>query len=67
VENNKIWSGPSYPNAIEYRFPSSFDITISGNITSKKIISRHGAQATLVDNITNAGSHTIIPKRQIMH
>jgi len=67
VENNKIWSDHSYPNAIENRFPSSFDITIKGNITNKKIISRNGAQVTLVDNITNAGSHAIIPKRQIMH
>jgi hypothetical protein len=54
VIGNRIWLGGNYPNAIEYRFPSTRDVIISNNITNKAIRSRNGGEAELSDNITDA-------------
>ena len=54
IENNKIWLGHNYPNAIEYRFLSTKNVVIKNNITNKDIVSRNGAKAKLSNNKTNA-------------
>lgn len=60
IENNKIWLGHNYPNAIEYRFSSTTGVIIHGNITNKKISSRNGGVADVFDNITDADLETIL-------
>ncbi|HED36451.1 MAG TPA: right-handed parallel beta-helix repeat-containing protein [Gammaproteobacteria bacterium] len=60
VENNGIWMAHDYPNAIEYRSPSTRNVVIKNNITNKKIISRNGAKAILLDNTVDAKREEII-------
>lgn len=50
ISNNDIQLNTSYPNAIEYRFPHTQNVIIEGNKTNKAIISRDGADATLINN-----------------
>jgi len=52
VYNNTIFV--NYPNAIEYRFPSSSNIRISNNLCNKAITSRNGGTATEETNFTQA-------------
>ncbi|WP_156844068.1 right-handed parallel beta-helix repeat-containing protein [Alteromonas sp. RW2A1] len=54
ITNNEIQLNSSYPNAIEYRFPSTQDVVITSNITNKSIVARDGADGTLLAN-TSAG------------
>jgi len=54
IENNRIWMEHNYPNAIEYRFPSTQNVIINNNITNKNIVSRNGGKAELSNNKTNA-------------
>ena len=54
IENNRIWLGHKYPNAIEYRFPSTQNVFLKNNITNKDIVSRNGAKAQRSNNKTNA-------------
>ncbi len=49
IENNKVYLGHHYPNAIEYRFPSTNAI-IKNNHTNKHISSRDDGRAELIDN-----------------
>lgn len=50
ILNNRIFLAHDYPNAIEYRFPSSKNVIITGNISNKGIRRRNGAQATVTRN-----------------
>jgi len=52
VANNDIFLNSSYPNAIEYRFQSTQNVIIRENVTNKSIVSRDGADAILIDNIS---------------
>jgi hypothetical protein len=50
ILNNKIYLAHSYDNAIEYRFTSTINVKISGNLTNKAIRKRGGASAILKNN-----------------
>jgi len=63
IENNRIWLAHGYPNAIEYRFPSTYGVIIRNNISNKNIVSRNGGQAKLSNNITDATRSEIIEVR----
>lgn len=63
VINNSIWLAHDYPRAIEYRFPSTREVLISGNMTNKKISSRDGGQAELKNNITDARLEQILSRQ----
>ena len=52
VKNNTVYFEHHYPNAIEYRFSISENVTISGNRTNRAVTSRDGASAELSDNVT---------------
>ena len=54
IINNRIWLEHDYPNAIEYRFPSTHDVLITNNMTNKLIQSRDGGSARLEDNHTDS-------------
>ncbi len=56
VYNNTIFFENSYPNAIEYRFAASRNISISNNLTNRKILARDGASGELANNLSNAAS-----------
>lgn len=65
IENNRIWLKHHYPNAIEYRFPSTNNVIIRNNVTNKNIVSRNGGKAKLTNNITNA-KFKDIPENHVM-
>lgn len=50
VEGNIIYLQHHYPNSIEYRYPTSQNLLIKGNLTNRRIVSRNGAKAKVVDN-----------------
>lgn len=50
VEGNTIVMAGTYPNAIEYRFPRTSGVVITGNTTDAAILARDGAAGTVVDN-----------------
>jgi hypothetical protein len=50
ILNNNIYLEHSYNNAIEYRFPSTVNVEIRGNLTNKAIRKRDGASAKLTKN-----------------
>ena len=52
VYNNTVYI--AYPNAIEYRFPSTNGVTITNNLCNTAITSRNGGQAALSSNVQNA-------------
>ena len=60
IENNRIWLGHNYPNAIEYRYSSTQNVIIQNNITNKAIVSRNGGKATLSNNKTNASLEAVL-------
>ncbi len=50
VRGNTVLLYSGYPNAIEYRFKSTRDVVIEGNIINRRITSRDGATATVNEN-----------------
>jgi hypothetical protein len=52
VYNNTIFI--TYPNAIEYRFASTGNVSIVNNLCNQAIRARDGANASLSHNLTNA-------------
>ncbi len=54
VYNNTIYHEHAYPNAIEYRFTATTDVTISNNLSNRAITSRQDGSATLAANVTTA-------------
>ena len=57
VYNNTIFHEHGYPNAIEYRFAASNNLTIANNLCNRQIRSRNGGTtALLTHNISNAAT-----------
>jgi pectate lyase len=54
VAHNTVIQNGTYPNAIEYRFPTTTGVHIANNLTDGAIALRDAAQATLVANFTQA-------------
>jgi hypothetical protein len=54
ILHNTILNGGSYPNAIEYRFPSASRLQIRNNLTDARIQARDGGRATVRGNTTSA-------------
>ena len=50
VRDNQIFIDTHYPNAIEYRYESTSNVLIQNNVTNRRIVSRDGATAVLVNN-----------------
>lgn len=50
VEGNTITIARGYPNAIEYRFPRTTGVVITGNTVDAAIQARDGATATVTNN-----------------
>lgn len=50
VSNNRIILEHDYPNAIEFRFKTTTDITIENNVVNKAITSRNGGSALVKNN-----------------
>lgn len=50
VEGNTITMAGGYPNAIEYRFPRTTGVVITGNTVDAQIQARDGATATVSNN-----------------
>ncbi len=56
VYHNTVIQNGTYPDAIEYRFPSTTGVQIVNNLTDGNITARDGADATVLSNITDADS-----------
>ena len=54
LDNNTIYFENDYPNAIEYRFSKSKQISIQNTKTNRQIKERDGGQATLENNQINS-------------
>lgn len=52
IDGNSIVMAGTYPNAIEYRFPRTTGVVISGNVADARIQSRDGASGTVSGNTT---------------
>jgi hypothetical protein len=50
ISNNFIYQLHKYPNAIEFRFDDTDNVTIENNTINRNITSRSGAKATLRNN-----------------
>lgn len=61
VYNNTIFHEHDYPNAIEYRFAASNNLSIINNLSNRAIVSRSGGTADLLaHNITSAAADWFI-------
>jgi len=60
VNQNTVFIDSNYPNAIEYRFDQSRDITIQNNITNKQIVSRDGGNARILENKVDIKHHWLV-------
>jgi PKD repeat protein len=60
VVHNTVIQNGTYPNAIEYRFPSTTGVTIANNLTDGAIGQRDGAQAAVVANYTAAAAELFV-------
>lgn len=58
VSRNAVYMTHAYPNAIEYRFLGTENVSINNNITNKAITSRNGASAAVVANQSASISST---------
>jgi hypothetical protein len=54
VLNNTVILSGTYPNAIEYRFPSTTGVDIRYNLTDAAVQVRDGATGTVSNNVINA-------------
>lgn len=54
VHNNTIFLGHDYPNAVEFRFPTTVAAQIANNLSNRPITSRDGGKALLARNLTTA-------------
>lgn len=52
IEQNAVTMAGTYPNAIEYRFPRTTGVVITGNTVDGRIQARDGATARVSDNTT---------------
>jgi hypothetical protein len=66
VLNNKIYLAHNYNNAIEYRFSSTKDVEISGNLTNKSIRKRDGASAVLSNNTRSKELSDFLTEKQTL-
>ena len=57
VIHNTVFVSNGYPNAIEYRFNSTRDVLISGNLTNAAIRSRNDGNAVVEGNVDYATRH----------
>jgi hypothetical protein len=53
IYHNSVFT-ENYMNSIEYRFSSTNNVLISNNLVNKRIQSRNGSQALIIDNIDYA-------------
>jgi hypothetical protein len=53
VYHNTVIQNGTYPDAIEYRFPSTVGVQIVNNLTDGNISARDGANANVLSNITD--------------
>lgn len=60
IEYNRIWLGHDYPNAIEYRYPTTQDVIIRNNVSNKNVVGRNGGRATLLNNRTDADRNEVL-------
>jgi hypothetical protein len=51
IERNTVTTAGGYPNAIEYRFPRTTEVVITGNDLEGRIVARDGASATVSGNV----------------
>lgn len=56
IKNNIIYFEHNYPNAIEFRFEATKNVTIINNITNRGIVRRNGAEAMIYANIISSNS-----------
>ena len=54
VLHNTVIQNGTFPNAIEYRFPTTTGVVVENNLTDGDIVSRDGAQGQVAGNVTNA-------------
>lgn len=47
VENNTVYLANDYPRSIEYRFPETTNVVITGNNINKRVSSRDGGQVSI--------------------
>ncbi len=58
IYNNTVFLAHDYPNAIEYRFTKSNNLTIINNLSNRSITSKNGASAIHIShNVTNAAAN----------
>lgn len=60
VYHNTVLTNGTYPNAIEYRFPSTTGTDIKNNLLDAAIRARNGASGTAVSNVTDATSSLFV-------
>ena len=68
VYNNTVIQEHPYPNAIEYRFPATRDVSIANNLTNRDIACRDGASGMVEANLIRAQpSWFVLPSAGDLH